>query len=339
MHLSLDRTRRVFIAGGVLAVSAAALTVAASAQERELIVAEPVHGVGYLPLYVAIHEGYFAAEGLELTVMTTRGGAAHTNAVLTNQAFAFIGGPEHNAFAKAKGAELRAVVNVVNRGNVYLVANPELAPEGDDYASFLKGKTIATGYFGGTPNSITRYLLNEWGLDPKADVTLLETSTPAILAAVKTGQADIGVISEPMLTQGVEEKIWGEPFFNIPQELGPYTYSTINIQQASIDEEPEVVEGFVRAIMKGLRYVHDNPEGSVAIAKEEFPEMPEDDLLATIERSYADDLWSPDGMILPEAWDTGSKVVRSVDILKEDVPYDAIIDVQFVEKVMATETN
>jgi NitT/TauT family transport system substrate-binding protein len=58
--------------------------------------------------------------------------------------------------------------------------------------------------------------------------------------------------------------------------------------------------------------------------------MPTEDLMATLERSFADELWSPDGMILPEAWETGSTVVRTVDILETDVGYDEIIDMQFV---------
>lgn len=331
-------SRRACLTAGAALLTALALAGPAAAQ-RELVVAEPVHSLGYLPMYVAMHNGYFAEEGLELKVMTTKGGGAHTNAVLTEQAFAFIGGPEHNAFAKAKGAELRAVVNVVNRGNVYLVAKAGLEPPGDDYGAFLTNKTVATGYFGGTPNSITRYLLHTWELEPGEDVTLLETSTPAILAAVRAGRAEVGVISEPMLTQGVEEGIWSEPFYNVPKELGPYTYSTINVRLASIEEEPEVVEGFVRGIIRGLKFTYDDPEGAVAVAKQEFPAMPERDLMATLERSFADELWSPDGVILPEAWDTGSTVVRSVDILERDVAFEEIIDMQFVERVVATREN
>ena len=71
---------------------------------RELVVAEPVHLLGYLPMYVASANGYFKEEGLAVKVLTVESGAGHTNAVLTKQAFAFIGGPEHNAYAKAKGA-------------------------------------------------------------------------------------------------------------------------------------------------------------------------------------------------------------------------------------------
>lgn len=41
---------------------------------QKLVVAEPVHLIGYLPLYVAIHEGYFADEGLDVTVVQATGG-------------------------------------------------------------------------------------------------------------------------------------------------------------------------------------------------------------------------------------------------------------------------
>jgi NitT/TauT family transport system substrate-binding protein len=43
---------------------------------RELVVTEPVHGVSYLPLYIAQTKGYFADEGLTVKVLTTSGGGA-----------------------------------------------------------------------------------------------------------------------------------------------------------------------------------------------------------------------------------------------------------------------
>ncbi len=315
------------------AAVAGLFTVMPAAAETELIVAEPVHSTGYLPLYVAMHKGYFAEEGLKLKVMTTKGGGAHTNAVLTKQAFAFIGGPEHNAFAKAKGAELRAVVNVVNRGNVYIVAAKKYGIPKGDLAAFVKGKTIAVSYYGGTPNSIMRYLLSSWKLDPKTDVTLLETSNAAVLAAIGAKRADIGVTTEPLLMQGLQKGLWDEPFYNVPKELGPYTYSTINIRKESIDNDPKVVKGFVKAIIRGLKFTYANPKEAAEVAKKEFPTMPLDQLEATLKRSFDDELWSPDGTILPAAWDTGKKVVMGAGILKKDIGFDEIVDMQFVKAI------
>src|SRR5258708_13804773 len=61
--------------GASLALLGAGLAPLAHAQERKaLLVAEPTHGIGYLPLYVAIHNGYFAKDGLDVKVMTVDGG-------------------------------------------------------------------------------------------------------------------------------------------------------------------------------------------------------------------------------------------------------------------------
>src|SRR6202011_5243173 len=153
------------------------------AARHELLVAEPVHSTGYLPMYIAMAKNYFAEADVAVKIVTIETGAGHTNAVLSGAAFAFIGGPEHCAFAKIKGAELRAVVNCVDRGNVYYCAAKGQEPIGTDWPSYFKGKTIATSGFGGTPNSITRYLLKKWNLDATSDVTLVETANSAILPA------------------------------------------------------------------------------------------------------------------------------------------------------------
>jgi NitT/TauT family transport system substrate-binding protein len=308
----------------------------ARAAKHELLVAEPVHSTGYLPMYIAMANNYFAESDISVKIVTIETGSGHTNAVLSGQAFAFIGGPEHNAFAKAKGAELRAVVHCVDRGNVYLCAAKGTAPKDGDYASFMKGKTIAVGPFGGTPNSITRYLLGKWKLDPKKDVTLYEMPNSAVPAGVRSGQANIAVTTEPMITQGIKQNLWSEPFFNVPKELGPYAYSTINIRLDSITKEPEVVRGFVRGMVKGLKYLYADKAGAADIAKKQFPTMPLEDMKATLERSFADQMWSKDGMISRQGWDTGSTVVREAGILKSDVKYEDIIDMSFVESVRAS---
>src|SRR5215467_10174766 len=222
----MDR-RKFLISTTALGAASVAAPFIARAAAREIIVAEPVHSTGYLPLYVGMANGYFAEADVTVKILTIETGAGHTNAVLSGQAFAFIGGPEHDAFAKAKGAELRAVVHCVDRGNIYYCAATGQGPANRDWASYFKGKAIAVGMMGGTPNSITRYLLKKWNLDAKSDVTLVEVANSATLAVVKGRQAPIGVATEPFVTQGIRNGIWEEPFYNVPKELGPYAYSTI----------------------------------------------------------------------------------------------------------------
>ncbi len=316
------------------AAGAVAGRIAPARAAREVLVAEPVHSTGYLPLYIAMAKGYF--DDVTVKIVTIESGSGHTNAVLSGQAFAFIGGPEHNAFAKAKGAELRAVVNCVDRGNIYFCAAKGQEPAGTDWPGYFKGKAIAVGPFGGTPNSITRYLLAKWKLDAKKDVTLIETANSATIAVVRGKQAQIGEATEPFVTQGVRNNVWSEPFLNVPKELGPYAYSTLNVRLETIQKEPELVRSFVRGMVKGLKLIYADPDEAGAIAKAQFPTMPIDDLRATLDRSFKDEMWSRDGIVSRPAWATASAVVREAGILKSDIKYDEIIDMSFVEAVRAT---
>ncbi|MDQ0207355.1 ABC transporter substrate-binding protein [Alkalicoccobacillus murimartini] len=296
----------------------------------KLIVAEPLRGFGYLPLYVAIKEGFF--EGVEVEITTLSGGSAHTNAVLTNEAWAFIGGPEHNAFAKAKNADLKAIVNVVNRGNVYMVAKDGLEVD-QDMATFLKGKTIVTNPYGATPNSITRYLLSEWGLDVDKDVTLLEVDQSSIPSVISEGEGEVAIVADPILQQGINEGIWGEPIYNVPQELGDYAYSTMNVQLETIEEHPEQVEAFVEGMKKGLAFIRDNPEEALETATEEFSTIDDDLLEAMMQRALDDEHWEFSGEITEDSISTNLKVVVNADMLEADaVSYDDIVESSFFQK-------
>jgi NitT/TauT family transport system substrate-binding protein len=73
------------------------------------------------------------------------------------------------------------------------------------------------------------------------------------------------------------------------------------------------------------------PADWAKIAKKEFPTMAPEDLKATLDRSFADEIWSKDGLISEKSWETGGAVVLAAGILKQPVPYGDIIDMQFVK--------
>src|SRR6185503_16819635 len=84
--------RRQFL--GTTAAAGAVLVASpyvARAAKHELLVAEPVHSTGYLPMYIAMAKGYFAEADIEVKIVTIETGGGHTSAVLSGQAFAFIG--------------------------------------------------------------------------------------------------------------------------------------------------------------------------------------------------------------------------------------------------------
>src|SRR5256885_8578428 len=106
-------------------------------------------------------------------------------------------------------------------------------------------------------------------------------TTRPVPPAGRGGKAVIGNTTEPMVTQGIRQSLWSEPFFNVPKELGPYAYSTINVRLDSIQKDPETVKGFVKGMVKGLKFLYADPNAAAEIAKKQFPTMALDDLKAT----------------------------------------------------------
>ena len=306
----------------------------AFAQESELTpltIAEPVHLIGYLPLYAAIHEGYFAEEGIDLSVVQATGGA-HVTAVVSGDAFAVIGGVDSYNFANAAGTDdpIIAIANCVNRANVYLFARKGLIP-GENMADFLRGKTIIAGRYGGSPNVLTRYLVKTNGLDPDTDVTLLENADAStVTAMLKYGQGDIGNGGEPQISEGVTEGIFEEPFVAFP-DLGDYAYSVIGVRKSAIEEQPELCAAFVRALQKGLQTVHNDRAAAERILQLEFPTLTEEGRKAALDRAYQDQLWSLDGFISQAAVDTCMEVVTVSGLWEGQWKYEDMVDMRFLE--------
>lgn len=301
-----------------------------------LTVAEPVHLIGYLPLYVAIHEGCFAEEGLDVTVVQATGGA-HVTAVVSGDAFAVIGGVDSYNFANAAGTSdpILAICNCVNRANVYLFARKGLIP-GEDMADFLRGKTIIAGRYGGSPNVLTRSLCVSLGLDPDKDVILLENADAStVTAMLRYGQGDIGNGGEPQISEGVTAGIFEEPFVSFP-DLGDYAYSVIGVRRSSIERQPEICAAFVRAMEKALQIVQNDRETAERVLALEFPTLTEEGRKAALDRAYADQLWAPDGFISQAAVDNAMMTVTQSGLFDGAWLYEDMVDMRFVTQPVTT---
>lgn len=302
---------------------------------KQLTVTEPVHLIGYLPLYTAIHEGYFADEGLEVTVVQATGGA-HVTAVVSGDAFAVIGGVDSNCLANQGNSDpVTAIVNCVNRANVYLFARKGLAPASDskeDMAAFLRGKTIIAGRYGGSPNLLTRYLLGQVGLNPDTDVTLIENADEStVTAMLQHGQGDIGNGGEPQISEGITADIWEEPFVKFP-DLGDYSYSVIGVRRSTIENDPETCRAFVRAMIRALTALQQDHALAARVLALEFPTLTEAGREAALKRAWEDHLWSEDGRISREAVETNMAVLENSGIFQGSWSYDELVDMQFVEE-------
>ena len=298
-----------------------------------ITIAEPLHGLGYLPLYDAIDQGYFAKAGLDVK-MATLGGGAHVNAVLSGDAWGFIGGLESAAIANAKGANMIGIAGVVDRANVYWTAAKGVKIDPKHLASSLKGLRIAASRHAGSPEIDTLYTLKKLGLDPAKDVTIINNDSGTELSLIQSGQADIAVTTEPNISKGIGQGIWGQPIMNLPQKLGKFAYSDIVVSKETVSKEPKTVQAFVDALKKGMDDVLNDRALATKIAKKEFPTLSDADIKATLDRSYADKVW--DGIAIDaDAVKIDLAVARDAGLLQDSAKpatFDNIVDPRFFTK-------
>ncbi|MEK5024109.1 ABC transporter substrate-binding protein [Paenibacillus sp. FSL M7-1046] len=302
---------------------------------KKLVIAEPLHYTGYLPLYVAQREGYFAEEGLEVEMLQATGGT-HVTSVVSGDAWGVIGGPESNALANTGNSDpIISVSNVVNRANVYLMAKKGTAPAGssdEELKAFLQDKKINAGRHGGTPNLLTQYLLLELGLDPQKDVRLLEPADGStVVAMVQQGAADIANGAEPQISDGMDKGVWDEPFYKF-HDMGDYAYSVLSVKKSTLEKDPETVQKAVNAVVKALKAIQEDKTMAMKVLKAEFPTLSDTAAQAALDRAYEDQLWSPDGIISEEALDKDMNVMIKTGIYKGEYTYDGLVDMQFVKK-------
>jgi len=118
---------------------------------KEVTLNEVAHSLFYAPMYVAIEEGYFKEEGIDLTLVTGFGYDKTMTAVLTDEADIGFMGSESTIYTYAGGAEDYVVnfAQLTQRAGNFLVYRTPV----DNFSwDMLKGTTVLGGRAGGMPS-------------------------------------------------------------------------------------------------------------------------------------------------------------------------------------------
>ena len=154
-----------------LAIALTATSAWAADEKKKATISQAFQSMLYLPLYVGMSEGYFDAQGLELTKETAGAPSAALSAVISKSAQFSLHGPEWTAIAASKGAPVNVIANVVNGAAVWIATTPDFKYTG---VKDLKGEKIVSGQMPTTSTSLFMKLLKENGMDPAKDVELMQ---------------------------------------------------------------------------------------------------------------------------------------------------------------------
>src|SRR3981081_3779846 len=176
------------------------LATPALAENKKATLSQAFQSMLYLPLYVAIDEGFFTQQGLDLTKETAGAPTAALSAVISGSAQFSIHGPEWTAIAASKGAPVNIIANVVNGAAVWIATAPDFK---FDSIKDVKVQKIFTGLMPTTSTSLFMKLLKENGMDPKTDVQMIQVAIGSEPGPFVANQADIAIMHEPGLDQAV----------------------------------------------------------------------------------------------------------------------------------------
>lgn len=214
--------------------------------------------VGQVPIYIAQEKGFYEEAGLDFTLRIFGAGGEYMSAFLSDQLDGVSPVSSEAVIMKAQGKDFKIVlVQDSSLGGDGILAKDSIASIED-----FKGKKIAVDT-SGVSYFFLLQVLKEAGLT-KDDITAINTEPAAAAAAFQSNNVDIAVTYAPYLSEAAEAISDGRIIYDssqMPTAIADlYLFDT-----AYIEANPEAVQAFVNATMKGLQYLQENPEEGLEI--------------------------------------------------------------------------
>ena len=292
---------------------------------KEVKVAEVAHTIFYAPAYAAISKGYFEDEGIKIDLTLTAGADKVTAAVLSGDVDIGFCGSEATIYVYNSGEKdyLINFARLTKKDGSFLVSRKK-------YDNFkledLKGKTVIGGRKGGMPEMTFEWALKQNNIDPKNDLKI-DTSVafPAMEGAFIGGNADFVTLFEPNATS-VEKQGLGYVVGYVGSFGGEVPYTAYNAKKSYIEKNKDIIDGFTKAVDKGLKYVKETKSSIVAKdIYEYFPELSLNDLTAIIERYKTNDAWASSSEITKKDFDHLQEIIISAGELDKKAPFEKLI--------------
>ncbi len=298
---------------------------------------EVTHSVFYAPMYAADALGYFAEEGIEIE-LTNGGGADNVMAaVLSGNADIGFCGPEAALYVLIGGSDNVPTVfgQLTKRDGSFLVSRVD-EKESFDWAESLQGKEILAGRKGGVPAMTFEKILNEHGLYDGQNVFMnYDINFDYMTAAFESGTADYCTMFEPVASE-YEKAGKGYVVAAVGEASGEVPYTCYIARENYIAENEELIEGFLRAVMRGIAYV--NGSGSEEAAELLLPYFDGTELSsvqASLDSYKAVDAWQEDMTMTEAAFGRLQDIIENAGELEKRADFSALVDTSYSSAVYA----
>ena len=294
---------------------------------------EVTHSVFYAPQYVAMSQGFFADEGLEIELTNGGGADKVMSAVISGQSDIGLAGPEACIYVYNQGKDdyPRIFAQLTKRDGSFLMGRTDESFSWEN----LRGKTVIGGRAGGVPEMTLEYVLRQNGLVPQED-TVVDTSVQfnMMAGAFSGGSGDYVTLFEPTAT---EMELAGKGYIlcSIGAESGEIPYTAYFASQSYMAAHPDVVQGFTNAIARAQKWIlsHPDREAAAAIAPP-FPDTSLDVLERVTARHRAIDAWNQTPVMEQAALERLETVMETAGELTRAqwVDFEKLVDNSFARR-------
>jgi ABC-type nitrate/sulfonate/bicarbonate transport system substrate-binding protein len=281
----------------------------------------PGNSMGYLPLFVAVHRGFFKDEGLDIELPRLIPAMAQ-NALLAGEV-QYHGLADSGLRLAARGFPLKAIFYGADKPMYYLVAQKDIHSVAE-----LRGKRIGVSQFGGTSDLAARLALKHYGVEPEKDALLIQIGAEGTrMAALRAGSVSAIIVPVPAVAVLKGEGYSEVSFVGDVVEFASNGYTTTDQR---IKEHPQEVKKVVRALYRGLRYAKENPEGTIGVIQKEWKvdgEIAKGSYQAIIKAL------NEDGIIGEKQLKIHFDLIRRVEKNIGEIPVNKVVDFSLLREV------
>ena len=205
--------------------------------------------VGYLPLQVAFHRGYYKDEGIDLEIVLMPTNIINT-AALTGQ-IDINGAVTGTVGSAVQGSPMKLLIVTVGKPLLFLVSRKEIKEPGE-----LRGKKIAGSSPAGSATILAKQALKHYGLDPEKDAAVLPMggSTTTRFAAMESAVVDATVLPVPEI---IFAKAKGYNELAFMGDIAQFPQNGFGATEKKIRENPDEIYRMVKASLRGLLFMSD----------------------------------------------------------------------------------
>ena len=215
-------------------------------------------GIG--TLWITHEQGIFKKHGLDSNLIYMRSGTTAAQALLAGEIqFAHIS-PAPMMAAWIQGADVALIGTTVHQMVFTVITDGSIAKGAD-----LKGKKIGVTRIGSASDLALRAALEHFGLNSK-DVTMISMGgIPDILAGMRAGAVQGGVLSPP--TSTLARELGYRPLLHIPDLGREFAFSSIAAKRSFIQSQPEIARAFMAALSDGARIYKEDSRAALRVLR------------------------------------------------------------------------